>query len=408
LSRLDGVSFGPHNAENPLMTFDEDLKRAFEPLADRLREEIAKHVHVAVADLASAAERDRASAIAEARAAAERDATEKLSASAAGERKDAHDRGLEEGRAQGWEDGREQGLFEGRQASERAGREALDAAVAAARAEARPADPAAAERLVESIRAIDRSRSLSDILDALATGAAREVPRVALLVVAGARLRGWRFIGFGTLDHGTPVEIAFEEAGAVAEAVRTNAAISGEMAAPSFAEGHSGGLSLSLPIAMGGHVVAALYADAGGDPNAAPNPRSRIPTSEIELLVRHAARCLEALTAIKAALALSATQTAGPQTSAPSDLAQETDEADAAAKRYARLLVSEIKLYHEAEVVAGRRDRDLATRLGGEIARARVLYEQRVPPPVLHRADHFRDELVRTLANGDASLLHLT
>ena len=67
--------------------------------------------------------------------------------------------------------------------------------------------------------------------------------------------------------------------------------------------------------------------------------------------------------------------------------------------------MSEIKLYHEAAVVAGRRDRDLATRLGGEIARARVMYEQRVPSHVRERADYFHDELVRTLANGDASLL---
>ena len=58
-------------------------------------------------------------------------------------------------------------------------------------------------------------------------------------------------------------------------------------------------------------------------------------------------------------------------------------------------------------MVDGRRDRDLATRLGGEIARARVLYEQRVPPHVRQRADYFHDELVRTLANGDASLLEV-
>ena len=83
-------------------------------------------------------------------------------------------------------------------------------------------------------------------------------------------------------------------------------------------------------------------------------------------------------------------------------------EEDASARRYARLLVSEIKLYHEAAVVDGRRDRDLATRLGGEIARARVLYEQRVPPQVRERADYFHDELVRTLANGDATLLQLS
>jgi len=69
--------------------------------------------------------------------------------------------------------------------------------------------------------------------------------------------------------------------------------------------------------------------------------------------------------------------------------------------------VSEIKLYHEPAVIDGRRDRDLATRLGGEITRARVMYEERVPTHVRERADYFHDELVRTLADGDAGLLEL-
>ena len=81
---------------------------------------------------------------------------------------------------------------------------------------------------------------------------------------------------------------------------------------------------------------------------------------------------------------------------------------DEAAQRYARLLISEIKLYHEPEVIAGRRDRDVVSRLGGEIARARVLYEKRVPAHVRRATDHFHAELVRTLANGDPSLLGQT
>jgi len=47
--------------------------------------------------------------------------------------------------------------------------------------------------------------------------------------------------------------------------------------------------------------------------------------------------------------------------------------------------------------VAGRREHDLSERLAGEIARARVLYEQRIPPEKRGHVDHFHDELVRTL-----------
>jgi hypothetical protein len=124
------------------------------------------------------------------------------------------------------------------------------------------------------------------------------------------------------------------------------------------------------------------------------------------LLTRYAARSLEALTAFKTLRALmqhAGTATA-PEPSASDDAGA---EGDISARRYARLLVSEIELYHESAVIEARRDRDLATRLGGEIIRARAIYEQRVPPHVRERSDYFHEELVRTLANGDGSLLEL-
>ena len=75
------------------------------------------------------------------------------------------------------------------------------------------------------------------------------------------------------------------------------------------------------------------------------------------------------------------------------------------ARRYARLLISEIKLYHEPQVLAGRKERDIAARLRGEIARARSLYHQRIPPALTKADEYFQAELVRTLANGDEGLL---
>jgi len=162
-------------------------------------------------------------------------------------------------------------------------------------------------------------------------------------------------------------------------------------------------------MAVAGQVAAVLVTNPGPASNfQIPNSQFRMPSpGAIEIMARYAARCLEALTAFKAARAL--TERPGePNAHAPAASVEAIAEEDASARRYARLLVSEIKLYHEAAVVDGRRDRDLATRLGGEIARARVLYEQRVPPQVRERGDYFHDELVRTLANGDPTLLQLT
>ena len=75
------------------------------------------------------------------------------------------------------------------------------------------------------------------------------------------------------------------------------------------------------------------------------------------------------------------------------------------ARRYARLLVSEIKLYNEAAVHIGRQKRDLMSRLRPEIERARRLYEERVPASVAARGTYFQQELVQTLADGDSALL---
>jgi hypothetical protein len=75
------------------------------------------------------------------------------------------------------------------------------------------------------------------------------------------------------------------------------------------------------------------------------------------------------------------------------------------ARRYARLLVSEIKLYNEAAVRTGREQRDLLRRLRAEIDRAQRLYEERVPSAVGGRQVYFQQELVQTLADGDPALL---
>lgn len=71
------------------------------------------------------------------------------------------------------------------------------------------------------------------------------------------------------------------------------------------------------------------------------------------------------------------------------------------ARRFARLLVSEIVLYNERQVEEGRRQKDLYERLKEDIDRSRAMYEQRVSAKVRSATNYFLQELVRTLANGD-------
>jgi hypothetical protein len=78
------------------------------------------------------------------------------------------------------------------------------------------------------------------------------------------------------------------------------------------------------------------------------------------------------------------------------------------AKRFARLVVSEIKLYNEAKVTEGRKTRDIYERLKEDIERGRQMYHDRVSAPVRDSTDYFHDELVRILAGGDPSALGST
>ncbi|PYR18400.1 MAG: hypothetical protein DMF94_20150 [Acidobacteria bacterium] len=440
------------------MTFDEQLTQAFETLTDRLRDDVDREVRRVIDELTAAqAERERIESDARERVA--RAASQEIASAIATARQQAHDegreagkeegrqRGVEEGRRQGVAEGQRQGLEEGRQQGVEAGLrqgveegrqqaadeargalEAAAAAVAAAQHAARTVDLAASARLAEAVRSIGRGKSLSEILDTLVTCAGREATRAGVWLVRGGGFRSWRAVGFGdAIDHeqrGQSVELSFDGAGVIADAARTNEAASGDgPGAPRFAALPPGRMGFAVPIAMSGQVVAVLYADQGnvaglgttnhepGTTNAEPGTLNPEPSSVVwpdtlEVLTRYAARCLEAVTAFKAARAL--TERPGESdVHAPGSRDEVNLDEEASARRYARLLVSEIKLYHESAVVEGRRDRDLAKRLGGEIAHARVLYEQRVPPGVRRRADYFQDELVRTLADGDATMLEL-
>lgn len=75
------------------------------------------------------------------------------------------------------------------------------------------------------------------------------------------------------------------------------------------------------------------------------------------------------------------------------------------ARRFARLLVSEIKLYNEQKVTEGRSEGNLYERLRDEIDRSRQMYDKRVHSSVAPRFDYFHQELVNTLAGGDDAKL---
>jgi hypothetical protein len=96
----------------------------------------------------------------------------------------------------------------------------------------------------------------------------------------------------------------------------------------------------------------------------------------------------------------------GQEAELPIDVASEDERRlHNDARRFARLLISEIKLYNEQKVVEGRSQHDLYDRLREYIDRSREMYDKRVKSEVAARYDYFHGELVNTLAEGDATKL---
>lgn len=275
---------------------------------------------------------------------------------------------------------------------------------------------AAAARLLSAFERIDAAHTLRETLDGLVESLAAEVARVLVFVTRGDGLRGWQFIGVaGAPAEAAGVAIGRAQSGPLDQALAGGAAIEVHPSALADAvpalgwlrtqDGDDAPVGIAVPLVVDQQAVAVVYCDDGvardrGVPAAWPEV--------VQVLVRHASRCLEAHTARRAAgYWRPAAVSLGADVP---DLAVATRAVPSAAdiegaRRFARLVVSELKLYNEPAVVAGRDARDLRVRLGDALARARRMYEARVPATLPGRDDYFDQEVVRTLADGDPALL---
>jgi hypothetical protein len=75
------------------------------------------------------------------------------------------------------------------------------------------------------------------------------------------------------------------------------------------------------------------------------------------------------------------------------------------ARRFAKLLVSEIELYNKTKVGDGRKNKDLYRRMKTDIERSRQTFDKRFGKTLGKEFDYFDDELVKTLAGNDPSVL---
>ncbi len=185
--------------------------------------------------------------------------------------------------------------------ADREARKGVDEESAALRAAAEQGSLAAMERLLDAFRRLDQAATLTALVDALAETAAGETTRSAVFVVRGRDIRGWRAAGFSDAPADVrTISVGLDAAGAIGVCVRSKARV--EITPATFAGGDLAFLSaadaaagLAMPVTLGGETAAVIYGDDGG----AGGPAGWRET--IEILARHASRCLEAQTAIRAA-----------------------------------------------------------------------------------------------------------
>ena len=89
----------------------------------------------------------------------------------------------------------------------------------------------------------------------------------------------------------------------------------------------------------------------------------------------------------------------------PAGISTEDQDVHRKAQRFARLLVDEIKLYNQAKVAEGRKNKDVYDRLKEVIDKSRGTYQKRYGNTVAASGNYFHHEIIRSLAEDDLSIM---
>jgi hypothetical protein len=328
-----------------------------------------------------------------------------------------------------------------------------------------PPEPAAPvgpgfDQLKASVATLEKGTSLSEVLTHLVNEVSQYVDRAAMFIVKGPSAIGWYARGVEPADVIKQVNVPLNADTVLRNVNNSRHAMRGAME-------HSPGTQqalaklggnpqsvLAVPLILRDKLAAILYCDSSQEevpppvadlieilvlfagktidmlslapktaapaPAAAPSAPSRPPAPAAA--ARPAAAAVQHAPADEGGSTVMFNQqqmsqlrpggAAAPRAAAPPPhppaapaMSPEETKAHEDAKRFARLVVSEIKLYNEAKVNEGRRNKDIYERLKEDIERGRQMYADRVAPHVRDSTNYFYDELVRILAGGDQGAL---
>ena len=294
---------------------------------------------------------------------------------------------------------------------------------------------------LETLETLDRRMaelasflSPSEIFRALLEGTVVGAPRAAVFLMRDGRWKGWSSIGYSSTaaqsqrQTTAPADSGWLAGLAAEEDVRWRSLAAGE-SVPDFGQPHQAE-AVGLPLRVGGKTVAIVVAER----RAAEQPWSPAALSilcqaarlrlELDLAWRRlksqggtatvATHPAPEATAPAAATRLpeaapSAAPAASPTEMAPwsgmAAGAADVDPRREEARRYARLIATDIRLYNEEAVAVGRRERDLTRRLGEQLKRGRDAFAHRFPDLGPDGMKLLDDAYVQVLAGGDSSLI---
>jgi hypothetical protein len=311
--------------------------------------------------------------------------------------------------------------------------------------------------LVRAVSNIHAGSTQKEILRAFLDAGSGYCSRIALFVVKAGAASGWQSRGFGDDEavKDFPLDL---NAGPVAHTYQNRVATPGNIAEMGgrFSQEFGSPANeqvLVLPLALKDKVAALVYADGGDDgkiyPDAlellviatsawlevtslrkqssaredgesasrvesAPPPMQTV-SSFSDPFAAHAPKHIpasppaepEPAAEVVEVAAAHAASAAAPAAATDPLAGLSTEDADVhrKAQRFARLLVDEIKLYNQAKVAEGRRNKDLYDRLKEDIDKSRGTFQKRYGNTAAASVDYFQQELLRSLAEDDISIM---
>jgi hypothetical protein len=295
--------------------------------------------------------------------------------------------------------------------------------------------------LQKAVARIQAGTTQKEILRALLDNTVLYCGRAALFVVKNGTATGWQGTAFSNND--AIKDFALEmSSGIAARVMQSRTAESGSASDfdhtfnSKFGAPADGKIAV-LPLLLKDKISALIYADGGTQAGA-------LDSAALDVLVRATGTWLEVISQRKQAqkdgppesemhaappandpfashaplhttkahlaesepaIAMSAAAASGGSPAGMSGLSAEDAEIHRKAQRFSRLLMDEIKLYNQAKVAEGRKHKDLYDRLQEDIEKSRATYLKRYGNTAAASGDYFNQELIRSLAEDDVSLL---